>query len=155
MRFLETFQEKIGFTRQEAVAVVTLSSVVIIGAGVRWFQDDGDRAASVRHQFDYTKQDSAFAAITREARSAAQAPAGAVETQRPAEKKVARPAIVNINRASKAELMTLPGIGEVYAGRILEHRRQHGAFSSVNDLLKVKGIGKKKLQKLRPFVRVQ
>jgi competence protein ComEA len=61
---------------------------------------------------------------------------------------------VDINRASVDELIGLPGIGEVMAKRIIEFREQHGPFKRVEDLLKVKGIGEKSFQKLRPSITV-
>ncbi len=48
---------------------------------------------------------------------------------------------IDINSATAQELMILPGIGEVLAGRILEYRQSNGAFSSPEELLNIKGIG--------------
>jgi competence protein ComEA len=59
---------------------------------------------------------------------------------------------VDLNRADRASLLQLPGIGEVFAKRIEEHRRQHGLFRSIDDLRKVSGIGPATLERLRPFV---
>ncbi|NMD12445.1 MAG: ComEA family DNA-binding protein, partial [Candidatus Cloacimonetes bacterium] len=57
--------------------------------------------------------------------------------------------IVNLNSAGLEELCTLPGIGEVKAAAIIAWRKQNGAFQSVDDLLKVSGIGPKTLAKIR------
>ena len=54
--------------------------------------------------------------------------------------------LVNINTASMEQLMTLDGIGESYAERIIEFREKNGPFQSPEDLLKVKGIGEKTLE---------
>ena len=54
--------------------------------------------------------------------------------------------LVNINTATQTELMSLPGIGEVLAQRIIDYRTEHGDFHSVGELLNVSGIGEKKLE---------
>lgn len=60
---------------------------------------------------------------------------------------------VRINSASVSELQQLPGIGPALAQRIVE-TRSRGRFTSVDDLLRVPGIGKAKLAKLRAYVEV-
>ncbi len=64
------------------------------------------------------------------------------------------PAIVNINTAGPEELDRLPGVGPATAQKIIEYRRQIGRFTSVDQLLDVRGIGPKKLEQMRPFVRL-
>ena len=59
----------------------------------------------------------------------------------------------NLNLADEAVLELLPGIGEVTAARIVEHRKAH-PFRKVDELTRVKGIGRKKLARLRPFLSV-
>ena len=73
-----------------------------------------------------------------------------VERSVPAERLVApRPEPLNLNTATAEELETLPGIGPVLAQRIVEHRAAHGAFTSVEELLQVEGIGEAKLDNIR------
>lgn len=55
-------------------------------------------------------------------------------------KEVPTAKLVNINTADAAELMTLPGIGEVRAAAIIEHRKDYGEFQKVEDIMNVKGI---------------
>ncbi|HIE09936.1 MAG TPA: ComEA family DNA-binding protein [Armatimonadetes bacterium] len=59
---------------------------------------------------------------------------------------------VNVNTASERELEALPGIGPVLARRIVEHRKEQGPFKGPEDLLAVKGIGPKKLERIRPYI---
>lgn len=65
-------------------------------------------------------------------------------------KKIAPTGVVDMNRASREELQGLPGIGPTLAQRIVEAR----PFRSVEDLRRVRGIGPKTLEKLRPLVGV-
>ena len=62
--------------------------------------------------------------------------------------------LININTATKEELMQLSGIGDVLATRIIEFREQHGNFYYIDDLLQVEGIGEKKLEAMRPYITV-
>ena len=55
---------------------------------------------------------------------------------------------VNINTASPEELQSLSGFGEATAEAIIEYREENGSFLTVADLVNVKGIGSKKLEKL-------
>jgi competence protein ComEA len=61
---------------------------------------------------------------------------------------------VNLNTATVAELDALPGVGPVLAQRIVDHRRDHGAFTSVDQLREVDGIGDAKFGQLRDRVTV-
>ena len=63
--------------------------------------------------------------------------------------------LTNLNHATLEELMALPGIGEVRAHSILEHRRQNGPFQSIGELVDVSGIGLTTLERLRPLVTVE
>lgn len=56
---------------------------------------------------------------------------------------------ININNASKDELMSLSGVGEATATAIIEDRETNGPFSSVEDLMRVSGIGEKKFAKMQ------
>jgi comEA protein len=62
---------------------------------------------------------------------------------------------VNLNRASTDELRMLPGVGPVLAQRMVDWRKAHGRYRTVDDLQEVKGIGKKRMEQLRPLVMVK
>ena len=59
---------------------------------------------------------------------------------------------MDINTADQAALETLPGVGPVTALAILEWRTEHGAFTSVDELLEVSGIGDATLAEIAPHV---
>jgi competence ComEA-like helix-hairpin-helix protein len=61
---------------------------------------------------------------------------------------------ININTANLDELQLVPGIGPVTAGKILQMRKSYGSFKSVDDLLAIRGLGPKRLDKMRKYLTV-
>lgn len=59
---------------------------------------------------------------------------------------------IDVNRADYYDLIRLPGIGEKKARAILDWREEHGAFSQMEQLLEISGIGEKTLENLRPYI---
>lgn len=76
------------------------------------------------------------------------------EAPTPQETSPSSSGLININTASVAQLMTLPGIGEVLAQRIVEYREANGPFQSVAALTNVKGIGEKRLAAIIDLVTI-
>ena len=95
-----------------------------------------------------------------QAPSSAGAPAAsaAPEATSPASETAQAPTSVsyplNLNTATKEQLMTLSGIGDTLAQRIVDYRAQNGPFQSVDELDNVKGIGPKTIEKIRPYLTV-
>jgi comEA protein len=130
----------LAMTRSEQRVILFLSTTLVVGAGIRLYQE----TYPFRREFDYRAVDSSFAAFREQLApdSLQQKPGGPGK-------------LVNINAASKDELVALPGIGQTLAERIVLFRGTEGKFGSAEDLQKVKGISKKKIEKLKPFVTVQ
>src|SRR5271163_1434028 len=61
---------------------------------------------------------------------------------------------INLNTATSEQLQQVPGIGPVTADKILQMRKSYGAFKSVDDLRAVRGIGPKRLEKMRKYLTV-
>lgn len=61
---------------------------------------------------------------------------------------------ISINTTNRETLMTLDGIGETLAQRIIDYREIYGDFASVDDLLNVQGIGEKRLAAIRDKITV-
>src|SRR5438552_8899398 len=61
---------------------------------------------------------------------------------------------VNLNTATALELQQVPGIGPSTADKILKMRKSYGAFKAVDDLRAIKGIGPKRLEKMRKYLTV-
>jgi competence ComEA-like helix-hairpin-helix protein len=67
-----------------------------------------------------------------------------------------RPLIeIDVNRAEVGEMALLPGVGPILARRIIQYRRQHGPFESVEALGRVDGIGSRTLQGIRELAYVE
>ena len=63
--------------------------------------------------------------------------------------------IININTAGSEELQTLPGIGEVIAGRIIEYRDNHGGFLNIEEIMEVSGIGEKMFENIKDYICIE
>ena len=61
---------------------------------------------------------------------------------------------LDLNQANWVELSQLEGVGETLARRIVEHREHQGPFTSLEELRRVKGVGVKTLEKLKPWLRI-
>lgn len=64
----------------------------------------------------------------------------------------APPTVISLNRATKPQLEALPSIGPQLAERILYYRYEHGPFRTVDDLLQVEGMGRSRLETVRPYL---
>ncbi len=62
--------------------------------------------------------------------------------------------LININTASREQLVTLPGIGDGIAGKIIKYRDENGSFKSIEDIMKVSGIKDKLFSKIKDHITV-
>jgi competence ComEA-like helix-hairpin-helix protein len=160
MKFFSYFQS-FGFTRNEIKVILLLSATFLLGLAIRFYNSSALLARTPKAQFDYSVSDSIFEARSKNGPSGlASGLTNPDSIQRglsttPSRTEGKGKSVININTGSKNELTKLPGIGGVYAERIIEYRTKHGPFKSPNDLLKVKGIGKKRLEQMYHFVSVK
>jgi comEA protein len=130
----------LALTPTERTVILFLAITLAIGAAIRFYED----SVQSNRKFDYTAVDSTFALFQK------QAPSDSTRSDRETASR-----IIDINAATKAEISGLPGIGSVLADRIIRHREESGGFETIEDLLNVKGISKKKFEKLKPLIAVQ
>lgn len=62
---------------------------------------------------------------------------------------------ININSAKIEELKKIPGIGEATAQKIIEYREQNGGFLSKEEIMNVSGIGKKKFENMKDYIKIK
>lgn len=62
------------------------------------------------------------------------------------------PPVINVNEASLNDWTKIPGIGPVKAQSIVDYIHEHGPLNSIDELLEIKGIGEKTLEKMKPYL---
>lgn len=80
--------------------------------------------------------------------------AASAMSTKPSQAAKPEPGSISLNTASMADLDRLPGVGPATASKILEYRKAHGGFTSIDEVLAVKGIGPKKLAAMREYLRL-
>lgn len=155
-RPLSSIQTLTGSTRSEAIVLLVLLGGLLAGYAIsawdrmhqaRW--EDTAVARDIAAMLDSTELRTATADSLQGAFPSAPSHASAGTDAR----KTA-PHPVNLNSAPAAELASLPGIGAKTAEKIIE-RRAMRPFRTPEDIMDVRGIGQKKFERMRPFLRVQ
>ena len=160
MRFWDTFQERHAWGASLLLksGMLGLGLVVVLWAGWPHPQpaafDHASAPLLISNSFTIPKASQALMPISAVSRS--ESSKFTREDGKEINLQAARvPLLVDLNKSSRMELNTLPGIGMVLADRIVSYRTAHGGFSQIHDLVKVSGIGKKRFKRLEPFVTVE
>ncbi|MCI0705959.1 MAG: helix-hairpin-helix domain-containing protein [Ignavibacteriae bacterium] len=118
----------------EQRVVLFLAGALLLGLGIRYFLPTNSELS----QFDYRESDSTFAALSAAVKADTLQSDGKL----------------NLNTATDVQLESLPGIGPVLSERIIRHREANGRFTSADELLKIKGITKKRLEQIKDFITI-
>lgn len=162
--------EKLQISRNERIGVVLLMGIIIVLLFMSLF---------LQSSFNYNQQEYDEVLAEFEKRSAllkqeekqlaekynpqptvtsteepTHEPAVSTKTMEP-ETAEAVPDTININTANAELLQALDGIGPAYAQNIIDYREANGPFKTADDLLNVKGIGEKRLENIRPFIKFE
>ncbi len=138
-RRLYRVQQRLAITRIEATVVLGLSFLLLIGAVVTYVQR---QPRTLREPPEAARSFAAGTAMLHDS-------SGTVPSLPEARPHRGR---INVNVAPQEELERLPRIGPVMAQRIIDYRETHGPFERVEELSRVRGIGPKTLERLRPLV---
>ncbi|MCJ7497402.1 MAG: helix-hairpin-helix domain-containing protein [candidate division Zixibacteria bacterium] len=131
------------FTPQESKAIIFLIVVLLIGSGVTIYKKyHPDFAPELLIENNFPEQKKVF----EPARSSAISEN--INLKIPGRK-------VNLNTATLRELESLPGIGPELGRRILDYREKRGNFSTIDEIINVKGIGPKILEKFKNLITVE
>ncbi len=144
MKFTRYIARLLSFTDNEKRILVLLAVGFMVGVGIAAYQ--GFRADLEIEDFSeqYRQQDTVFIERSEHIPEA--------DTNGTPPLTVLAPNSINVNTASKEELTLLPGIGDVYAERIILYREDHGAFTTPEELLKISGIGERRLEQIKPYI---
>jgi comEA protein len=137
------------FTKREKHVILFLVCTLTLGYGVKLYQgshlyDDFKPVTSIEKESFEKKARLAYDTSKRKGLNSSES-----STENDSKPQTE---IININTAEKQNLVKLPKIGTVTAERIIRFRDDYGPFKSFDDLLKVKGIGPKTLEKLKPQI---
>lgn len=154
MTWIYRLQRRLAITRHEGLAVLTLAGLFVLGLAVNQqsrpeVHPDPETYATVQARFEARAHATALPGANRPAAAPEQPPADEAPAPPPSAQ-----VQLDLNRASPAALEQLPGIGPTLSQRIAAFRRDHGAFTTVDDIVRVHGIGEKTLARLRPLLTV-
>ncbi len=158
-RLIHTIQQHTGLTKSEALVCSSIVGILLFGWIVRSVLDNATNTHEQSAQRVIALLDSLMSVVSpvntnkeipqySQPSSHSQAYRNSVSEKQSGTLQRSR---ININTASAQRLEELPGIGPAMAQRIVAERSVR-KFSSVEDLERVKGIGPKKLEKIRPYV---
>jgi len=130
------FTKNISFTPQERTVLLFLCAAFLVGIAINLYY--GSKTEKNLHQpYDYSSLDREFIAKSSSSYIAATYDSTKLHP---------------VNSITEEQLMSIPGIGQVLAGRIIEFRREHGPLGSVEDLLSVPGIGQKRMLAIKQYL---
>ncbi|MBI4335624.1 MAG: helix-hairpin-helix domain-containing protein [Candidatus Omnitrophica bacterium] len=115
----------LGLTKQERWTILFLMTTGLLGIGILCYRGLADR------------------------------PRIEVVSGQDMEKEIASARVININTATKQELLKLPGVGPALSEAIIDYRTAHGAFKDKEELRQVGGIGPAKFEKIKERVKTE
>lgn len=153
--------EKLQISKNERIIITSLLGVVLSVSLITWLLKDRlnyseENYSKIEEEFkrrsEEIKRDKEVQDAKYEGNEITEQNVKEKSESKIKENEVIEPVIVNINTADIKELQKLKGIGFTFAKRIVDYRNENGKFESIDELLNVKGIGKKRLETLKEFV---
>lgn len=169
--FMNALRNAISFTKNEIKVIIFITAVILAGYSVKYYRSLSDNKST---EYDYSRTDSLFKerslkinaddkkrnyekrSLTEEQKmySELESAEDSVRLSEKMNSENETPEFtIDINTAEISELTDLPGIGESIAARIKDYRDKNKGFRNINEIMKVKGIGKKKFEKIKKYIK--
>jgi comEA protein len=148
-----------GFSKKEMIVILCVITVFFLGSGVKAVKFLFPKTQN----FNYFESDRKFllykslsdsAGISNNQDSTVINNLILLSNTKPKKTALLKDKKINLNSADKNELMQLPGIGPKMADRIIEYRNDNSGFKTIKELMKVKGIGEKKFEEVRKYIKI-
>lgn len=143
---MNKIMSNISFTKDEIKIIIFIILVLIAGLSVKFYKHIF--TVNSASPYDFTKSDSIFKSRSYLANKEN-------KTQLNDSLFFFSEDLININTAGIDDLSELPGIGESTAQKILDYREKKNGFKSIEELMNVGGIGRKKFDKLKNFIKTK
>jgi len=168
-QFINNLSKRLGFTSIEVNVLLFITVTFIVGAFAKFFKYNS--SVKTLRKFNYSKQDSLFLELNNKSQEQniyKKNVQKRVDSKpelldfrnkkkdiKKKDKLTLLSGSININNAGLNTLINLPGIGFKTAKKIIELRKRKKKFTSLNDLLEVKGIGSRKLKKIKKYLYIE
>lgn len=134
------------FTKQEKIVIIFLLLGLLIGAGLKILKIDlVSKPVTAEQDLDCLEQEILSKASEIDSNTA-------LKNQQPLQLAEHEKLAVNVNTADFDKLILLPHVGPVMAKRIIDFRNKNGYFKRPEELTKIKGIGDKTFEEIKPFI---
>jgi len=171
---MKKFLKDISFTKNEIRVIVFIISVVTSGLVIKYYKQV--LAGNSGKQYDYSASDNKFRALSDKINRKDISETDSIESDETEslkklmlsedslkkvkvnEKEISTDLdieIININTATAEELTELPGVGESTAEKIILYRNEVKGFKKKEDIMNVKGIGKKKFENIKNYIKTE
>lgn len=162
------------FTKNELKAILFMTLVLLSGLSIKYIKNLTSDNSFI---FDYSESEETFKRLSGSSANlltkdssdrtgsgssvtisdklkSAEDSLKSTEKKKSKKEEKLKPKSININTATKEILIMLPGIGESTAEKIINYRETHNGFKKIEHIMKVKGIGKKKFEKLKEYITI-
>lgn len=149
---MNKLMKNISFTKNETKVILFVITVLVTGFSIKFYKQIIN---SPSLKFDYTAEDAVFKSLSDNKINPDKSISNDSVKTDIESNETGTDGLLNINTATRSELIDLPGVGESTADKIISYRDSHKKFKRPEDIMNVSGIGKKKFDKLKGHIKTE